>query len=115
MQRKKGFGYIAASVLVAAGILLPASVARAANPAFTRSFGAGEACTFALNVSGTGGNSTLPRHSTDGMIISGGTGSALTFSNPANGKSVSFPSNGAASVTTVNPDGSSVFQITGHN
>jgi hypothetical protein len=45
--------------------------------------------------------------------ITGGTGSALTFS--GNGRTVSFPSNGAASVTRTNPDGSSTVQLSGHN
>jgi hypothetical protein len=65
-----------------------------------------------LDISGTGGNSAV-RHATNEITITGGTGSALTFS--GNGKSVSFPSNGAVAVTRTNPDGSSTLQLTGHN
>jgi hypothetical protein len=115
MGRKRGYRYVVASILVGAGIVLPASAARAANAAFTMIFPPDVACSFQLVVSGTGGN-TAVRHATDEVLISGGTGSALTFFNPANGKSVSFPSNGTASVAALNPDKSiSMFQDTGHN
>jgi hypothetical protein len=103
MRRTKSLGYAVASILVAAGISLPASAARADNPPFTVSFPAGEYCTFAFVVSGAGGNNAV-RHATNEKIISGGTGSALTFTNPANGKSVSFPSNGAVEISTPNPN-----------
>jgi hypothetical protein len=105
-----------ASALVAAGIILPASAAHAANPALTINFPAGVACRFALNVSLTGGDSTM-RHGTDEVLITGGTGSALTFTRDDQSEpSVSLPSNGAASIIALNPDGSvSGFQLTGHN
>lgn len=89
-----------------------ASAARHANPPFSMNFPAGQACSFALDISGSGGNSAV-RHSSSVTTITGGAGSALAFS--GNGKTVSFPSNGAASVTRQNPDGSSTVQLTGHN
>jgi hypothetical protein len=109
MHRTRGWGYAIATILAAAGVTFTASAAWAAD--FTLSFPAGFACSFALDVSGTG-NRVTPPHATDGIIISGGTGSALTFS--GNGRSVSFPSNGAVTVTQTNPDGSSTLELTGH-
>jgi hypothetical protein len=94
-----------------------ASAASPVNPSFSVSFDAGQACSsFQLDVFGTGGNVTT-RHvnSTMTVIITGGTGSALTFTNDATGKSVSFPSNGVATITTTNPDKSTTLQLNGHN
>lgn len=110
MRSTRGSGYAVATILAAIGVTLTVSAAWAAD--FTQSFPAGQAYSFALVVSGTGGNSAV-RRSSNGLIISGGTGSALTFS--GNGKSVSFSSNGAALVIQTNPDGSFTEQLTGHN
>jgi hypothetical protein len=92
-----------------------ASAAPQANPPFSGSFPAGQACSFQLDISGTGGNDFLPRYSNSVKTISAGTGYALTFTNHATGKSVSFPSNGGATILTTNPDGSQTLQLTGHN
>jgi hypothetical protein len=111
MRWTRRWGYAVASILLTAGVTLPASAAHAVD--VNLHFDSGQACSFALDVSGTGGNSGVG-HVTNEVIISGGTGPALTFS--GNGKSVSFPSNGAASVTRLNPDGSPfLVQLTGHN
>jgi hypothetical protein len=103
----------AAAVLLAVGVIVPTEAANASNPPFTIDFPAGVACSFALHVSGTGGNSAVRTTTPSGMIISGGTGSALTFT--GNGNSLSLSSNGVASQSSPNPDGSSTNQVTGHN
>jgi hypothetical protein len=92
-----------------------ASAAPTTNPPISGSFPAGQACTFQLDFSGRGGN-FMTRQTNSIRTISGGTGSALTFTNAANGKTVSFPSNGVASIVTQpNQDGSFTEQLTGHN
>jgi hypothetical protein len=110
MDPRRITSYAVASVLLAIAFIVPANAIGASS--FTLDFPAGEACSFALEVSGTGGNNSV-HHAGNGMIVSGGTGSALTFS--GNGNSVSFPSNGGAMLTRTNPDGSYTFQTTGHN
>ncbi len=102
--------YAAAPILLVIASMVPATASGASS--FTQNFPAGTACEFALTVSGTGGNNTV-RHEANGLIVTGGTGAALTFS--GNGNSVSFPSNGAATLTRTNPDGSYTEQLTGHN
>jgi hypothetical protein len=109
MRPTRGWGYVVAITLAAASLTVSASAAWAD---FTVQFPAGQACSFALDVSGTGGNGAT-RHETNGVTISAGTGSALTFS--GNGKTVSFTSNGAASVVRKNLDKSFTEQLTGHN
>lgn len=110
MRRTRGWSYAVATILAAAGVTFSAS---AASADFTVHFAAGQACSFALDVSGTGGNRVTPPHATGGKVISGGTGSALTFS--GNGKSVSFPSNGAVTITQTRAGGASTLELMGHN
>jgi hypothetical protein len=112
MQLKNIARCAAATVLLAVGTIVLTEPAGASTSSFTLDFPAGQACSFALHVSGTGGNSTT-RHDANGLIVSGGTGAALTFS--GNGDSVSLPSNGTATLTTTNPDGSSTVQLAGNN
>lgn len=112
MRSTRVWGYVVVTMLAAAALTLSASAAWAA---VLLDLPAGQACSFALEVSGTDTNSIV-RHSNNGLIISGGTGSALTFTNLETGKSVSFPSNGAASVIHTNPsDGSFTEELMGHN
>ena len=110
MHSRKLKSYAMAPILMAIALIVPANAVGASD--FTLDFPAGEACSFALEVSGTGGNASV-HHIGNGTIVSGGTGSALTFS--GNGDSVSLPSNGGAMLTRTNPDGSYTYQTTGHN
>jgi hypothetical protein len=113
ISRKAAFPIGLALVVVALtpGLAL-AKAGHTAASSFTLNFPAGEACSFALEISGTGGNNKV-HHEGNGMIVSAGTGSALTFS--GDGNSVSFSSNGGAMLTRMNPDGSYTLQMTGHN
>jgi hypothetical protein len=113
VQLKRIARCAAAAVLITVGIVLPIDAAGASAASFTLDFPAGQACSFALHISGTDGNSTTPRHDANGLIVSAGTGAALTFS--GHGNSVSLPSNGAATLTRTSPDGSSTIQLAGNN
>jgi hypothetical protein len=113
MSLKRTMRGAAAAVLLAVAVVAPTEVANASNPPFTADFPAGVACSFALHVSGTGGNVAVRTTTPSGTLISGGTGSALTFT--ANGNSLSLSSNGVASQSSPNPDGSSTIQLRGHN
>jgi hypothetical protein len=63
---------------------------------------AGLACPgFAVGISGTGGNAAT-RSFVNGRTVSGGTGSALVFTNLSNGNSVTLRSNGAPQQATTN-------------
>lgn len=103
--------YLTAATAVAAATIVPIQTAAAASD-FTVEFPAGVACSFALDVSGSGGNNDI-RHEANGLIVTGGTGSTLTFS--GNGNTLRLPSNGAATLSRANPDGSQVLQLSGHN
>jgi hypothetical protein len=79
----------------------------------------GLACDFPLRLEGSGGNRHL-REFTDenGNVVrslDAGTGSALRFTNLANGETFSTKSNGAVSHISYNPDGSYTQTSTGHN
>src|SRR6516164_4087073 len=84
------------------------SLATAADPDFTFVFPAGTACSFNLQIDGSGGNSHVKVFTDkNGNVIrsiGAGTGSALLFTNLDTGKTVSTKSNGAVSHTTFNPD-----------
>lgn len=112
MQLKRIAWFAVGAAVLGVGVIVPTEAARATTAGVTLGFPAGIACSFALQVSGTGG-SGMVHHDSNGLIVSGGTGSALTL--VGNGISVSLPSNGAASLTRTNPDGSSIEQLTGNN
>jgi len=96
------------------------STATAAPPDFTVVLAAGTACTFDLQIEGSGGNRQF-REFTDenGNVVrslDAGTGSELRFTNLSpNGKTLSTMSNGAVSRKTFNLDGSFTETDTGHN
>jgi hypothetical protein len=48
-------------------------------------------------------------------VLEAGKGFDLTFTNTETGESIAFPSNGSVQRTTVNADGTSTVQATGHN
>jgi hypothetical protein len=80
---------------------------------------AGLACAFTLRVEGTG-SKQITRTFTDEngnpvRLLSAGKGYSLTFTNLDGDESIAFRSNGSVSKTTINADGSSTVQATGHN
>jgi len=105
--------------MVTATALAYGSPAIAADNDFTVVFPAGSACTFDLQVAGSGGNFHMieftDKNGTVVRTIGAGTGSALRFTNLATGNEFSTRSNGAVSIKTANPDGSSTQTSTGHN
>lgn len=119
MQRLGILGVVA----VASGVLLwPLSTATATPPdasatptspaPFVQTFLPGSACTFGLQVDGSGG--LRVDRTTKAAVISAGTGSDLTFTNLASGKTLNTTSNGAVSRTTDGPSGTTV-ELLGHN
>lgn len=95
-----------------------ATNATAADPDFTVVFPAGTACTFDLQIDGFGGNRQFKEFTDkNGNVVrslDAGTGSALSFTNLATGKTFSTMSNGAVSRKTFNLDGSLTETDTGH-
>jgi hypothetical protein len=80
---------------------------------------AGTACSFELHIEGTG-DKRIMREFTDqnGNLVrtlAAGKGFDLTFTNTSTDESISFSSNGSVERTTINADGSSTVQTTGHN
>ena len=99
------------------------TLATAASPAqaadFTVTFPAGVACPlFDLTVSGTGGNAearvTQDHAGRPVRVISAGTGSALVFTNESTQETLSLPSNGAVTRTTLGANGISTVSVLGH-
>lgn len=88
------------------------------DPDFVVTFPAGLACGFELQIEGWNGKQHFKEFKDKNGIVrtlSAGTGSALRYTNVANGKTFSSKSNGAVNHTTYNLDGSSTLKLTGHN
>lgn len=100
-------------------IVIGCGNAAAASPDFTIVFPAGMACTFDLQIDGSGGNRHFKEfRDKDGNVVrtlDAGTGFALTFTNVSTGTVLTTRSNGAVSHVTLNPDGSFTETDTGHN
>jgi hypothetical protein len=98
----------------AAGVgVLSVGVPAASAGDFHLQLPAGQACTFGLDIDGSGGHQkthNLP----NGQVLTTGTGSSLTFTNTATGKTITLPSNGAVSKVTNNADGTTTNVVTGH-
>jgi uncharacterized protein RhaS with RHS repeats len=101
-----------------------ASVLGYTSPAFadtaTYLFPAGIACNgfdLRLDLSLDGNAKTIVKKDKNGSVrtIVAGTGSSIRYTNLSTGKTISTKSNGATTKTTVNPDGTSISQSTGHN
>ena len=110
---------ITALALGSAVAVATAAPASAAEQDFSFELAAGEACDFALRVEGTG-DKRIMRTFTDQngevvRLLSAGKGFDLTFTNLDSGESVALPSNGSVAQTTVNADGTTTVQDTGHN
>lgn len=109
------------SILAAGTLALGAALGGAAPAsADTVAFPAGLACAdFDLGIDIDGG-ARVEREFTDrdGNVVrtlSAGTGAALTFTNLDTDATFATTSNGAATHTTFNGDGSSTLSLTGHN
>jgi hypothetical protein len=108
-----GVAALALASAVAVATAAPASAATISLPA-------GTACEFPLDIELSGGK-RIVREFTDQngnlvKVIEAGKGFDLTFTNTSpGGESIAFPSNGSVSKTTINADGSSTVQATGHN
>lgn len=111
---------MAALVLASALPVATAAPASAAEPDFELVLPAGVACAdFDLLVEGTG-DKRIMRKFTDqsGNVVralTAGKGFTLTFTNLATGETVELSGSGSVQRTTINPDGSSTVESTGHN
>ena len=112
MNKIIGFRIRAIVASALTGVLLLSNSASAADP-FTLNFPAGVACEFALQVDGTGGNSHTKVFK-NGVMLTAGTGSALTFTNLSSADTLSLKSNGFSSTVTINPDGTQTIVSTGN-
>jgi hypothetical protein len=73
---------------------------------------------FDITVSGTNGNQAVKvTREKNGFIrtVTGGDGFILTFTNVKTGKTITVPTNGSVTHTTVRPDGTTTFTLTGQN
>jgi hypothetical protein len=80
-------------------------------------FQAGVACPFPLHVE-TGAASEpreLPGRNGDARLLRAGKGEALTFTNVDTSESVSLKANGSVQRGAIHPDGTSTWEVTGHN
>lgn len=102
--------------IVAAATVSIASAAVAKEPV-TYDFPAGTACAFPLHIETWVASEprALPGRDGDSRFLRAGKGEPLTFTNVDNGRSVSLQANGAVQRTTIHADGSSTWEITGHN
>jgi hypothetical protein len=81
---------------------------------------AGTACTFDLQIDGSGAGNQVYREFTDksGNVVrtlTAGTGFGLTFTNLGTGATLSLKSNGAVTHVTKGPDGVDTWVSNGHN
>jgi hypothetical protein len=105
-------GILAAALGFALAIAVPG--AAAAAPSHALEFAAGEACTFSLAIDvDAAGKRVTQEH--NGVMVSTGTGGALTFINLATGESVSFRSNGAVQIAEPAGGGRTTLTLDGHN
>ncbi|TDN92301.1 hypothetical protein [Microbacterium sp. BK668] len=108
-----------AAAIAAAAVFSVAAPVSAHAETFEIPFPAGQACDFDIVVTGSTGNTVYREFSDrDGDVVRtllAGTGAALTLTNVETGTSVSLKSNGAVSMATVNPDGTTTLRSTGHN
>ena len=99
----------------------PASAAKAPSgpPDFVITLPSGQACNgFDLQIEGWNGKQHFKEFKDkNGTVrtLSAGTGAALLYTNLSTGKTFSSKSNGSVTHTTINPDGSSMVDLTGHN
>lgn len=102
--------------IVAAATVSSASAAVAQEPV-TDDFPAGTACAFPLQIETWAASvpRELPGRDGDSRFLRAGKGEPLTFTNVDNGHSVSLKANGAVQRTTIHADGSSTWEMTGHN
>ena len=112
--------WTSAALGAAALLLLGAGPpAAAADPAFQLELPAGLACDFPLTITGFGAGPQVFRTFIDRddqvRTITAGTGNALTFTNTANGETLSTPANGGATRTQSRADGTTRLELTGHN
>lgn len=90
------------------------------KPDFVNTYAAGLACNFELRIegwNGKGGNG-IKQFTAGGIVVrelSAGTGSTLRYTNTETGNTISTISNGAATDTRYNLDGSFTQTDTGHN
>ena len=111
---------VAAFALASAVPVATAAQVSAAEPDFQLTLPAGVACAdFDVLVEGTGDNRIM-REFTDQngnvvRILAAGKGFDLTFTNLSSGETVELPSNGLVARTTINDDGTTTVESTGHN
>jgi hypothetical protein len=109
---------LVALILTLAAVLGSASPATAADPTVI-DFPAGTACDFDLRVEISGGSNVVKEFvDKNGNVVRmlfAGKGSALSFTNLSTGATFSLKANGSVTHITFNPDGSSTWDITGHN
>jgi hypothetical protein len=105
---------------LALALALPAATAAPATaqePEFA--LPAGVACAFPLNIDVAGGNQItrefFDKNGNLVRIITAGKGSTLTFTNADTGETLELRSNGSVDRTTINPDGTEIHEVTGHN
>ena len=122
MRSKAHHPGTAVAALVGFALVFGAGAAFAANgpPDFTLVLPAGLACNgFDLQIEGWNsehGTVTLTKdHKGNIRVITAGVGSELRFTNLSTGATFGTRSNGAVNRTTLNPDGSSDSEVTGHN
>ncbi|MGC5169800.1 hypothetical protein ACLQ2Q_04020 [Microbacterium sp. DT81.1] len=109
---------VAALLAAAFSVAALPSAALAAEP-YDAQFPAGQACSFELGLNITSGGNMVEREFTDreGNVVrtlTAGKGFGLTFTNVDTGAALSSRSNGFATRTVLNPDGSSTVTSTGH-
>ncbi|MDR6686657.1 hypothetical protein J2Y41_002218 [Arthrobacter sp. 1088] len=117
MKNKKALRLAPVAVLVAA-MLYPAVPAAAALQ-LPISLPAGEGCSFALMLDGSGGIiHTTEFKDKDGNVVrvlEAGKGVLLTYTNLDTGESVTIRTDGSVASTRVNADGTLTVTATGHN
>ena len=112
--------WMATLALASVAAILGAAPAGAAEPDFSFDLPAGLACAgFDLHVEGHGDNRIM-REFTDknGNLVrtlAAGRGYDLTFVNLATNEKLELPSNGSVTRTSVNADGTTTVDSTGHN
>ncbi|HJW22265.1 MAG TPA: hypothetical protein VJ506_07550 [Candidatus Limnocylindrales bacterium] len=100
-----------ASMIMLVGLAGPAA---AADPA-VYDFPAGVACQFELQLTVYGGAPQVNKDFGDGIFLTAGKGSAITYTNVGTGDSISTKAGGAVNWTSINPDGSAGITLTGSN
>jgi len=116
--RPTALGAVLALLVALIGITAGPASAAAKHDLVLR---AGIACEdFRLAIDFGGGEQRVSRTLTDAdgnpvRIFSGGLGFELTFTNLSNDNQLTLPANGSVMTTRVNPDGTQVVDLSGHN